>query len=157
MEFYNWKIHWSNGFFCDFNCIVNVYKQYEINKTHMNRHKLKQWARENMLNYSRLVEMDKLVEKLVSILTEKKFITKEIENSDIDFDTNHTYQSIAAASEQEAIDECYIIKFMVSGAFYPNYFQTTEINQDDIIRKLASRDAKTTVAVNSFFIIIFKE
>ena len=46
---------------------------------------------------------------------------------------------------------------MVSGAFYPNYFQTTEINQDDIIRKLASRDAKTTVAVNSFFIIIFKE
>ena len=65
---------------------------------------------ENMLNYSRLVEMDKLVEKLVSILTEKKFITKEIENSDIDFDTKHTYQSIAAASEQEAIDECYIIK-----------------------------------------------
>lgn len=41
----------------------------------------------------------------------------------------------------------YIIKFIVAGAFYPNYFKTEPADPDTVVRTLNGKNPKTTVVV----------
>ena len=53
----------------------------------------------------------------------------------------------AITSELEAIDQKYIIKFIIAGSFYPNYFKTEPADPNHVIRTLNAKNPKTTVAV----------
>ena len=90
----------------------------------MSKYELKEWTRNNMLEYSRLIEVKKLVEKIERHLEDMNLLDNE-ENDD---DFQHIYRSVTVTSQQDAIDECYMIKFIVAGAFYPNYFNAQKIN-----------------------------
>jgi ATP-dependent RNA helicase TDRD9 len=114
----------------------------------MSINELKQWTRENMLEYSRLIEVKKLVEKIEGHLRDMNFINDEMQKTDDDF--QHIYRSVSVTNEQEAIDECYIIKFIVAGAFYPNYFYTSQASEEDALKRLSGKDPKTTICVRKF-------
>lgn len=53
------------------------------------------------------------------------------------------------SSESEAMDQMYIIKFIVTGAFYPNYFKTVPADPDYVVRTLNGKNPKTTVVVKT--------
>jgi ATP-dependent RNA helicase TDRD9 len=113
---------------------------------------LQEWAKNNMLDYVRLVEVKKLVEKIMDQLREKNFWSQEMEQNDPDA-TQMSYMSTTSTSEEEAVNDQYIIKFIVAGAFYPNYFRTTRVDESQCQRMLSRKDPKSTVAVMNFYLI----
>jgi ATP-dependent RNA helicase TDRD9 len=114
----------------------------------MSKYELKEWTRGNMLEYSRLIEVKKLVEKIEGHLKDMNFINDEMQGNDEDF--QHIYRSTTVIDQQEAIDECYMIKFIVAGAFYPNYFYTSQASENDAIKALSGKDPKTTICIRKF-------
>ena len=112
----------------------------------MSKYELKEWTRDNMLDYSRLIEVKKLVEKIEGHLQDMNLLNNEEDDDDF----QHVYRSVTVTSQQDAIDECYMIKFIVAGAFYPNYFYTNQASETDAMKELSGKDPKTTVCVRKF-------
>ena len=82
--------------------------------------------------------MEKVKSEIEKRLREKGVnVDDEIPNS----------QDIPITTEEEALDQKYIIKFIVAGAFYPNYFSTIPADGDNVNRTLNGKNERTTVQV----------
>jgi hypothetical protein len=108
LENYLTRLSWSNGLFCDFNLIVNVYNLWVFDRERRKSKKEeKLWAERSNLNLKSLYQLEALKEKIEKTLNNYGIsIENEIErNSKRDI-----------ATEQDLVDENFVLKFMVAGA-----------------------------------------
>jgi hypothetical protein len=68
-------------------------------------------------------------------------------------DNNFVLNEEPPTSEEDALDQNYLIKFIVTGAFYPNYFSTVPIDRNQVTRDLNGKNERTTVQVSCCFYI----
>ncbi len=68
-------------------------------------------------------------------------------------DNNFVLNEEPPTSEEDALDQNYLIKFIVAGAFYPNYFSTVPIDRNQVTRDLNGKNERTTVQVSCCFYI----
>ena len=94
-----------------------------------------------MLDINKLREMEKL----------KKDIEKSLSNFDVFYDTDSSFlEPKSIYSEEEAVDEFYLVKFMVAGAFYPSYYKTRLPDLKDCQRMLSCKDPRSSVCIRGF-------
>ena len=142
-EFYTTKLSWSEGLFCDFSLIVNVYNLWISNKEkRKSKEEEKKWAERSNLNLKSIYEMEDLKKKIEKTLLNEGICLES--ETDWNFKKDlHT--------EQDLVDENYVIKFMIAGAFYPYYYKTRpRTSEDDIMRTLSCKNPLTTIAISRF-------
>ena len=149
LEHFVTKLVYSRHLNCDFNIIVNVYDFWE--SFNQQNPRLKRPERELVaqrygLDFRRLQEMTNLVKKITQSLAEFK-LTVEAPPKPIKFETMSSVESI---DEEEILNECYMIKFMVAGAFYPHYNKTALIEEKSVIKELNGRNPHNTVYLRGF-------
>lgn len=149
------KLAYSNGLNCDFVSIVNAYNywtHFEANMApRMSYNEKREHFKNCGLDYKRLKELDRVKRKIEERLRNDYGMTYDETESALDMsglacpeDLNNTI------TEDAYIDQCYIIKFMVAAAFYPNYYKTNVIQSENVERELNSKDPKSTVCVRGF-------
>ncbi|XP_008211194.1 probable ATP-dependent RNA helicase spindle-E [Nasonia vitripennis] len=122
MEAYYAKVHWADGSTSDCLTFLNAFKVWQrniasnyIKKKH---HTERTWAKTNFLQVRVLHEVDYLVHELTMRL--ERLGIKETEG------TNKVVT--------DEVDRSFVLKIVIAGAFYPNYFirnQTSGINIDE--------------------------
>jgi hypothetical protein len=108
LENYVTKLSWSNGLFCDFNLIVNVYNLWVYGKERRKSKREEQfWAERSNLNLKSLYQLEALKEKIEKALSNYG-ISKE---NEIECNSRRDI-----ATEQDLVDENFVLKFMIAGA-----------------------------------------
>ena len=103
----------------------------------------KRWVERQNLNIKALYEIQDLKKKIEKSL--------EIYDIRIDNEIENVDKNYVPCTEQDLIDENYILKFMIAGAFYPNYYRTkVRENDNDLQRVLSCKNPLTTIAVINF-------
>ncbi|KAL0112947.1 hypothetical protein PUN28_012296 [Cardiocondyla obscurior] len=133
---YHEKLHWAANSDSDSIAYLNAFKVWrnEKVKRHIKNPKdEKEWARRNSLRVRSLREMDAFI--------------NEINHKLRDFGITDTMGPKKDAWENE--NRIFILKFIIAGAFYPNYFVKFPHNVNDrkrdIEKTLALRNAENTV------------
>lgn len=94
-----------------------------------------------MLDIYKLKEMEKL----------KKDIEKSLLNFNVFYETEPSFlEPKSIYCEEEAIDELYLVKFMVAGAFYPSYYKTNLPDLEDCQRMLSCKDPRSSLCIRGF-------
>lgn len=57
---------------------------------------------------------------------------------------------VPITTDLEALNSNYIIKFIVAGAFYPNYFVTEPVDPTNVIKTLNGKNPRNTVLIKGF-------
>ncbi|KAG4067051.1 hypothetical protein HA402_000042 [Bradysia odoriphaga] len=134
VRFYSKKVVWSDGSGSDLFAILKAYNAYadRVKK----KEEIKNWADRYYLNERSLSEMSDLIKEIKERLD--RFGIKDNE------DTNRTNWT--------ATEKSIILKVVIAGAFYPNYFvhSTSETEQREICRVLNGRDPSNTVYFTGF-------
>ncbi len=75
-------------------------------------------------------------------------IEKRLEKQGIIVNNNFVIEDEPPTSEEDALDQNYLIKFMVTGAFYPTYFSTIPIDRNQVTRDLNGRNERYKITSN---------
>lgn len=130
------KLNWAAN--SDSDCIAclnafKVWRKHKVNRHIINNHSEKEWARRNNLRVKVLREINALVSDLTNKL--QKIGIKETT-------TEHMW-------EDYRVNRIFIIKVIIAGAFYPNYFvrstQSTELCKSGTATLLYNRNPMNTV------------
>ncbi|KAL6256192.1 hypothetical protein P5V15_012308 [Pogonomyrmex californicus] len=135
---YHEKVHWSGNSGSDSIACLNAFKVWRNDKVHRritNPADEKEWARRKSLRVRSLREVDAFVTEITYKLN--FFGIKEM-------------MDLGKISwESLEIDRTFVLKFIIAGAFYPNYFVKFPYNvhdhKRDIEKTLAFRDPMNTV------------
>lgn len=141
LEAFEAKWMWSAGWMCDCIATLNAYNVYEEKvRTHAfdRRGAAESWARSQMIELNRIREVEKLKTELESRLRHLNIVYDEQLNS-----------SSAAERNNEDIDYYLVLKMIVCGAFYPNYFNANKIDLQEAQRMVGGRDMKSTVQLKN--------
>jgi ATP-dependent RNA helicase TDRD9 len=146
-ETFKKQFYFANGLQCDFNAILNAYnfwKSLEAEKRRGIRRNIKKHLEDNGLDYRSLRELETVKRKIEDRLKQYDLVIETEENFDF------TGAPIESAKDEEILNNYYLIKLMVAGAFYPNYYKTNLIDEKNVIRDLSGRDPHSTVCVKGF-------
>ncbi|XP_072748336.1 probable ATP-dependent RNA helicase spindle-E isoform X2 [Anoplolepis gracilipes] len=140
---YNEKLYWSHKSDSDSIACLNVFKVWRNDKANRritNPQEEKEWAKRNSLRVKSLREIDAFIAEIRMKL--RRFGIKEtMGNSKI------TWESLR-------IDRTFIIKIIIAGAFYPNYFvkfpYKVEDNKQSIEKLLSFRNPMNTVVLRGW-------
>jgi ATP-dependent RNA helicase TDRD9 len=132
--------------------IINAYNVYERKKTLFinNQKDLRDWCKNNYLDYCQLLKVTQLKDDIEKRLAEFCIITniREFINDDR---KKSLVQSIETQSDdsdkyiKQTSKNDYILKFILAGAFYPNYFLLDNAREDHAIRSLQGHDPRKCV------------
>ena len=137
---------------CDCISILNAYNLYESMKEsgHFSRRPREDegnWARKNALQINRLREVEKLKSELTSRLHHMNIAC----NRDVILNppnaTGMDSYNIDDASDVE--NNHFILKLMIAGAFYPNYFNSIPLDVNESMRMIGCHDMRNTVVVKN--------
>ena len=148
-EYYKGKYFFSSGLMSDFTCILNAYNLWKAHKKYsrMNKKEMEKWCHDHNLDLKNLQEADKIRHEIEKRLNERFGLKVEEELKDI---RELGFAKKDVMDPQAAVDEYYILNFMIAGAFYPNYFYSNPNSEIEIVKMLNGKDPKRTVAVTSF-------
>lgn len=140
---YHEKLHWSANSDSDSIACLNAFKVWRNDKANRrinSPYEEKEWARRKSLRVRSLREVD-------AFITE---ITRKLQN----FGITETMGSEKNTWESLNIDRTFVLKFIIAGAFYPNYFIKCPHNindrKRDIERTLAFRDPRNTIYLHGW-------
>jgi ATP-dependent RNA helicase TDRD9 len=138
---------------CDCICILNAYNVYESMKAngHFSRagEDLK-WAKKNMIELGRLREAEKLKLELESRLQHINIhCTRDIKLNDPNYSALNPDAYNIDDPHNDLESNYLILKMMIAGAFYPNYFNGIPVDPAESMRLIACRDYRNTVVVKN--------
>jgi len=137
------KLHWSAKSDSDSIACLNAFKVWrndKVNRRINNPNQEKEWARRRNLRVRSLREIDALMTDITSKLRS--------------FGIQETMGPEKINWEDLSIDRYFVLKFIIAGAFYPNYFVKFPYNvndhKQDIEKMLAFRDPMNTVILRDW-------
>lgn len=140
---YHEKLHWSANSDSDNIACLNAFKVWRNDKANRrisSPYEEKEWARRKSLRVRSLREID-------AFITE---ITCKLHN----FGITETMGSTKNTWENLNIDRTFVLKFIIAGAFYPNYFikfpHNINDHNRDVERTLAFRDPTNTIVLHGW-------
>lgn len=140
---YHEKLHWSGNSDSDSIACLNAFKVWRNDKANRrinSPYEEREWARRKSLRVRSLREMD-------AFITELKYKLRE-------FGITETMGSGKTNWDSLCIDRTFVLKFIIAGAFYPNYFVKFPHNindrKRDIERTLAGRDPTNTIVLQGW-------
>lgn len=140
---YNEKLYWAGQSDSDSIACLNAFKVWRNDKANRritNPHEEREWAKRKSLRVKSLREIDAFVTEL----------TMKLRN----FGIEETMGSSKSTWESCTIEQAFIIKIIIAGAFYPNYFVKFPSKVEDckryVERALAYRDPLTTVILRGW-------
>lgn len=117
-------------------CIVtlNAYKEWSTLKRRKGFPRGETaWCKENLIQPGRIREVEELVTDLTNRL------------KDLNLRTNQPLHQKASNSDESLL----ILKLVICGAFYPNYFASSDIDETDVMKVMSGHDPFTTVMVRN--------
>ncbi len=153
MEAYRAKWTWADGWMCDCICILNAYNVYESMKENGHFRKAGEdlkWAKKSMIELGRLREVEKLKFELESRLAHINIkCNREVQLNDSNYSkiNPHSYNIDDPHGDIES--NYLILKMIIAGAFYPNYFNGIPIDLDESMRLISCRDYRNTVVMKN--------
>ncbi|XP_012057161.1 PREDICTED: probable ATP-dependent RNA helicase spindle-E [Atta cephalotes] len=140
---YHEKMHWSAKSDSDSIACLNAFKVWQNDKANRrinNPNQEREWARRKSLRVRSLREIDAFISEIKFKLY--RFGIKETTGPE-----KITWESLF-------IDRYFVIKFIIAGAFYPNYFVKFPYNvnerKQDIKKMLADRDPTNTIILRGW-------
>ncbi|XP_011696838.1 PREDICTED: putative ATP-dependent RNA helicase TDRD9 [Wasmannia auropunctata] len=137
------KLHWSAGSDSDCIACLNAFKVWRNDKANRritNPYQEKEWARRRSLRVRSLREIDAFIAEITHKL--RMFGISETMGPD-----KITWDNLC-------IDTYFVLKFIIAGAFYPNYFIKFPYNVNDhmkdVEKTLAFRDPTNTVILQGW-------
>ncbi|KYN01299.1 PREDICTED: putative ATP-dependent RNA helicase TDRD9 [Cyphomyrmex costatus] len=137
------KMHWSAKSDSDSIACLNAFKVWQNDKVNrrINSHNQeKEWARKKSLRVRSLREMDAFI--------------SEIKHKLYHFGIKETTGPERITWESLFIDRYFVLKFIIAGAFYPNYFIKFPYNVNERIQEiekmLALRDPVNTIILRGW-------
>lgn len=146
-EYYKSKYFFSSGQMSDFACILNAYNLWKAHKQYsrMNGKQMEKWCHDHNLDLKNLNEAEKVRREIEKRLSERHGLKVEENIKDV---RELGFAKKDVMDPQAAIDEYYILNFMIAGAFYPNYFKSFVNDETEIVKVLNGKDPKKTVVVS---------
>ncbi|KAL9952201.1 hypothetical protein ACROYT_G039416 [Oculina patagonica] len=130
---YSKKMAWSDYSHSDCIAVLNAYKEWNMLKRRKGFSRGEgKWCQENMIQPGRIREVEQLVEELTNRLKDLNLRT-----------IRPLHQK---ATTQESL---LILKLVICGAFYPNYFLSSDIDEAEAMKVMSGHDPFTTVMVRS--------
>ncbi|XP_024881592.1 probable ATP-dependent RNA helicase spindle-E [Temnothorax curvispinosus] len=140
---YHEKLHWAANSESDSIAYLNAFKVWRNDKASRrinSPNEEREWARRKSLRVRSLREIDAFIYE----------ITQKLRN----FGITETMGSEKNTWESLCIDRTFVLKFIIAGAFYPNYFIKFPHNindrKRDIERTLGYRDPTNTVVLHGW-------
>lgn len=152
LESFKAKWTWSEEWMCDCITLLNAYNLYESqirNRTFERPGDAESWARKNMIEIVRIREVEKLVIELTSRLKSLGIIC----NRHVKLDhlaSNVKSDIYEIDNNEEMVKNNLILKMIIAGAFYPNYFTSISIDLQEAVRMCNGKDFKNTVQLRNF-------
>lgn len=150
LESFKNKWMWSQGWMCDCISILNAYNVYEKNKLNglfMDRKEAKKWAQKNMIELDRILEVDKLKDEIERRLKELDIkCNKHISLEGIKHGVSDAYN---IDDNDDVVSQNLILKLIIAGAFYPNYFNAQKIDLSEAYKMVNGKDLHNTVQVKN--------
>ncbi|XP_035669550.1 ATP-dependent RNA helicase TDRD9-like [Branchiostoma floridae] len=135
LESYRSKMAWSEGTFSDCLAMLNAYKKWQDccqSGMFRNRQQELEWAKRNMLQLKRMKEMSAVAKELQDRLANFN-IRVSLERNPL---VNHS---------RDTSQDNLILKMVLAGAFYPNYFTCAASDEAEAVRDLSGSNPLTTV------------
>ncbi|XP_020288547.1 probable ATP-dependent RNA helicase spindle-E [Pseudomyrmex gracilis] len=139
---HNEKLQWAAGSDCDFMAYYNAYNVWRHHKMNNNITDLrseKEWTKKNHLRIRSLREADALITEVT-----EKLRHIGIKEPQVDPKRNKW--------KQYSINEYFVFKVIIAGAFYPNYFvkSTNEDQKKKKMKLLSYHDPTNTVILSGW-------
>lgn len=153
LEAFKAKWYWSHGSSCDFIAILNAYNMWhdlEERGRFTSKHERFEWARKNMIDMYRLNETHQLRQEIEQRL---KMDFNIVDNKTAVQNDVRTFLSGKESTAYDIDDPSdverhhLILKIILAGAFYPNYFVASKIDEYDAYKSVCGKDIKSTVMV----------
>lgn len=139
LEAYRAKMQWANGSFSDPISILNAYLDWEhSSQTGMflrSRHSEKDWCKKKMIEMTTIREVAKLVREL----------GERLQN----FNISLPRENSRSRSEADQMEDMLVLKMVLAGAMYPNYFSVIPSDEAEALKMLSGRDPCTTVMLKN--------
>ena len=125
---YKKKLFWAKGSFSDCIALLNAYKKwYRCSQTQVFLRSAdeKRWCTDNYLQYRRLHEVHHQVEELKN----------RLHHFNIRSDDSDYWSETESSEEQQ-----FILKVVMAGAFYPNYFLQSVSDEASAVKEMSQLD-----------------
>jgi ATP-dependent RNA helicase TDRD9 len=135
LESYKCRLVWADRSFCDLISYYNAYTQYQQFRVKCNADsaQLRQWAKSNFVQLKRIAEVEETVKDIQRRLDDAKLCRSKPPNLQID-----------------PVERELVLKFMIAGAFYPNYFMRQQMDPTAVSRQLPGHDPHSSVILAGF-------
>ncbi|XP_015753856.1 PREDICTED: putative ATP-dependent RNA helicase TDRD9 [Acropora digitifera] len=125
---------WSESSFSDCITVLNAYKEWSMLKRRKGFPRGEHnWCSENFIQAGRIREVEEVIKELASRLKEFNIISIK---------PLHHKNSGSAESMR-------ILKIVICGAFYPNYFSSSDLDEAEVMKIMSGHDPCTTVIVRN--------
>lgn len=136
LESYRHKLDWARGSQSDSLAILNAFKEYEARKN-MGEFRRgvseREWCKRHFLQQRRIREIAELV--------------KELEQRLGQFNINRPGHRPNYRNHFSEDQERLLLKLVMCGAFYPNYFLKGSVDEESALREMSGNDPLNTVMV----------
>lgn len=133
-EAYSKKMSWSESSYSDCITVLNAYKEWSMLKRRKGFPRGEHnWCSENFIQAGRIREVEEVIKELASRLKEFNIISIK---------PLHHKNSGSAESMR-------ILKIVICGAFYPNYFSSSDLDEAEVMKIMSGHDPCTTVIVRN--------
>nr|XP_022333202.1 putative ATP-dependent RNA helicase TDRD9 [Crassostrea virginica] len=136
LESYRHKLDWARGSQSDSLAILNAYKEYETRKN-MGEFRRgvseREWCKRHFLQQRRLREISELVREL----------EQRLNQFNISKPSHRPNYKNRFTEDQERL----LLKLVMCGAFYPNYFLKGQVDEESALREMSGNDPLNTVMV----------
>lgn len=137
VESYKKKLEWARGSFSDCLSCLYAYKDFEKRKedqdikTHRDA---MTWARKNHIHLRRLKEVESQVQDLKERLARLNI---------------HAYANTPVWPGEFKNDSTFILQVVIAGAFYPNYFEQSYVNEQTAFRDISTLNPNTNIVITN--------
>lgn len=153
LESFKAKWTWSEGWMCDCICILNVFNLYETMNENGSLNCRKErlaWAKKNMIELDRLKEIETLKKEIelrlesFGIKCNRRVLLNFRRNN---FARNSERSTYDIDDQNDSVRQNLIIKMIIAGAFYPNYFNANPIDLKQAEKSVSLKNIKNTVQI----------
>ncbi|XP_077865739.1 ATP-dependent RNA helicase TDRD9-like [Saccoglossus kowalevskii] len=143
---YRSKMTWANDSFSDCIAMLNAYKMWEgcnwRGEFRRSGSAELTWCRKNMIQLKRIRKVAETVKELKERLANHNIKVPR-------HGPNLGHQQQQAKTPTNAAQDLLILKLVICGAFYPNYFQCGPPDEAEALRTLSGKDPTSTVMVKN--------
>lgn len=133
-EAYSKKMAWSDFSYSDCITVLNAYKEWSMLKRRKGFPRGEQnWCNENFMQAGRIREVEEVIKELTNRLKDFNIISIK---------PLHHKNSTSAENLR-------ILKLVICGAFYPNYFSSSDLDEAEVMKIMSGHDPCTTVIVRN--------